>query len=599
MSTKPTAIDPILDSIRAGNQTLLVSGRSLFDLHDNERGEIRPLRHSLMRKVKEEFGMATLVFNLALGGRWNWETFEESERQEFERRLEAAKIPLAHGIRAGADHTRSPYERAFLLLGSIQQSLEQGKDVPPILAHLEFGEDLAPDTERGAPSDWVVQIAELLQLVASDYHRRKHRFVVMLSGTPERMDRRVVSCLRPIPLAQPDREEKADFIAALHRLAARGKVSYEPGLDDQSVANITARTPNHSLEEAFLESSQTGNPITVARLIERKRADVVALSEGTLSLLDTERVRNIRLVGRTVERPLALLHSWAQGLKIGDPFTPMNVILAGAPSSAKTDLALLTAAMSQTPAYSVLSPKGSLVGQSEQRVRLLFRTFKALSPAFGVIDEITEAFPMERNTANLDSGASASVTAEMLNALSDSSRAGRTLLIATTNCPWKVGAAMASRFLFVPVLSAVEDDYAAILCSVAAGLLPQLAWDANAQTIKDAAANFHRKGASPRVMRTLIASKIATTGSRNGAELVKRAAEACAAQDPRDRASAEYADLFAIRVCSDLEMFPWYGRITEYPLPEYLRDIVSETDGSIDQDRLNQRIEELKPLANV
>lgn len=599
MSTTPTAIDPILSSIRAGHQTLLVSGRPFYDLHVNERGEIRPLRSSLMRRAKEEFGMATLNFNLALGARWNWESFNERERQEFQRRLEAANIPLTHGIRAGADQARSPYERAFLLIGSIQRSLEEGKDVPPILVHMEFGEDLAPNTERGAASDWVIQIAELLQLVASDYHRRKHRFVLMLTGTPERMDQRVVSCLRHVPLCQPDREEKEGFISALHRLDGRTKVAYESGLDDRSVANITARTPNHSLEEAFLESSQTGDPITVARLIERKRADVVALSEGTLSLLDTERVRNIRLVGRTVERPLALLHSWAQGLKIGDPFTPMNVILAGAPSSAKTDLALLTAAISQTPAYSVLSPKGSLVGQSEQRVRLLFRSFKALSPAFGVIDEITEAFPMERNTANLDSGASASVTAEMLNALSDSSRAGRTLLIATTNCPWKVGAAMASRFLFVPVLSAVEDDYAAILCSVAAGLLPQMDWDANAQTIKDAAAIFHRKGASPRVMRTLIASKIATIGSRNGAELVKRAAEACAPQDPRDRASAEYADLFAIRVCSDLEMFPWYGRITEYPLPEYLRGIVSETDGSIDQDRLNQRIEELKPLANV
>ncbi len=599
MSTTPTAIDPIVSSIRAGHQTLLVSGRSLYDLHVNERGEIRPLRNSLMHRAKEEFGMATLNFNLALGARWNWEVFDESERQEFQRQLEAANIPLMHGIRAGADQARSPYERAFLLIGSIQRSLEEGKDVPPILAHLEFGEDLAPNTERGATSDWVIQVGELLQLVASDYHRRKHRFVVMLTGTPERMDQRVVSCLRHVPLCQPDREEKAEFISALHRLDGRTKVAYESGLDDQSVANITARTPNHSLEEAFLESSRTGQEITLSQLIERKRIDVVSLSEGTLSLLDTERVRNIKLVGRTIERPLELLQLWANGLKVGDTNTPMNVILTGAPSSAKTDLALLTAARSQTPAYSVLSPKGSLVGQTEQRVRLLFRTFKALSPAFGVIDEITEAFPTERSSMNLDSGASASVTAEMLSALSDSSRAGRTLLIATTNCPWKVGAAMASRFLFVPVLSAVEDDYPAILCSVSAGLLPQMDWDAEDQMIKDAAGIFHRKGASPRVMRTLIASKIATIGSRNGPELVKRAAEACAAQDPRDRASAEYADLFAIRVCSDLEMFPWHGRVTDYPMPSYLRGIVSETDGSIDQERLNQRIQELKPLVNV
>ncbi len=134
-------------------------------------------------------------------------------------------------------------------------------------------------------------------------------------------------------------------------------------------------------------------------------------------------MRNIRLVGRNIERVLVLLARYAQGLKEGDPNTPMNIILAGPPSSAKTDLALLTAMMSQTPAYALLSPKGSLVGQTERTVRLLFRVFKLLSPAFGVIDEITEAFPTERNSTNLDSGASQSVVAEMLNALSGTNRA--------------------------------------------------------------------------------------------------------------------------------------------------------------------------------
>src|SRR5690606_3411221 len=134
--------------------------------------------------------------------------------------------------------------------------------------------------------------------------------------------------------------------------------------------------------------------------------------------------------------PLELVRLWAEGIKRGDPRTPTNVILCGAPSTAKTDLALLIARLSQTPVYSMLSPKGSFVGQTEARVRLLFRTFKEMSPAIGVIDEITEAFPTERNTMNLDSGATQSVVAEMLNALSDSSRAGRPLLVATTNCPW-------------------------------------------------------------------------------------------------------------------------------------------------------------------
>lgn len=365
------------------------------------------------------------------------------------------------------------------------------------------------------------------------------------------------------------------------------------------MANLTARTPNQSLEEAFLESARTGRPITHARIVERKSSDVVALSDGTLNLLDTERVRGLKLVGRTVEPVVALLQQWAKGLKAGDPHTPMNVLLAGAPSSAKTDMALLTALLSQTPAYSLISPKGSLVGQTEQRVRLQFRIFKELSPAFGVIDEITEAFQMERKSMNMDSGASAAVAAEMLNALSDSSRAGRTLLIATTNCPWRVGSAMASRFLFVPVLSAVAEDYPAILAAVASSLLPEVDWDPEAGSVADAARLFYQKGASPRVMRTIISSKLATGKGRQPLQLLQQAAADCAPQHPRDRAGAEYADLFAISVCSDLAMLPWHGRISDYPLPPYLKGIVSESDGSIDTERLTRRIEELEPHVNV
>lgn len=595
----PNDIDPVIEACRRGHQTLLVSGRSLSDLHVNERGEIRPLKQTLFRRAKEEFGMASLVFNLAHGARWDWSGFAADERKQFERRLEQGDIPLVAGARAATDHRTPPYERAFLLLSALQRTIETSRDMPPVLALLEFGEDLVPDSDRGSPSDWVIQVSELLQLLASDYRRRMHPLLVILNGSCDQIDRRVMRVFHAVHLCQPDREEKAKFIDALKQSPTTGAATFEEGLDDSTIANLTARTPNNSLEAAFLGSAKTGVPVSHSLLIENKRADVVTLSEGTLSLLDAERIRNTRLVGRTIERVLVLLQRWAVGLKEGDPHTPMNVILAGAPSTAKTDLALLTAMHSKTPAYAVLSPKGSLVGQTERLVRLLFLMLKELSPAFGVMDEITEAFPTERNSMNLDSGASSAITAEMLNALSDSSRAGRTLLIATTNCPWRVGAAMASRFLYVPVLSAVKEDYPEILCAVAASLLPGTEWDHENEVIRDAAMLFHRKGASPRVMRTLISCKIGTSNDSVGPALLKRAATACAPQDPRDKASAEYADLFAIRACSDLEMLPWYGRVSDYPLPAYLKGIVNDRDGEIDPELLNRRIEELKPHVNV
>lgn len=547
--------------------------------------------------------MGALLFNLALGPRWSWDGMDAAQRREFESKLDAANIPLQTEVQNNV-RGRAPHERAFDLLAALQQTIERGAEIPPIVVIFEFGEDLVPNSEdRGATNDWIMQMNELIALMGSDYLRRRHPFLMLITGIPERMDRRVVNSLQPVSLQQPERTEKLEFIKSLRAMPHLKGAEFEQGMDDSAVANLTARTPNQSLEEAFLESSRTRKPITHTRIIERKRADVVALSDGTLALLDTERVRGIRLAGRTVERPLELLRMWAEGLKNGDPETPMNVLLAGAPSTAKTDLALLTALQSQTPAYQLLSPKAPFVGQCEQRARQQQRVFKELWPAFGMIDEITEAMPMQRSTQNLDSGASDAVAAEMLNALADGSRAGKTLLIATTNCPWRVGSAMGSRFIYVPVLSAVEEDYPDILCAIAKRLLPLIEWNPNDPVVKNASRLFFRKGASPRIMRSILSSKMASIQGLRPDALLQCAAADCAPQHPRDRAGSEYADLYAISVCSDFAMLPWHEEISTYPIPPYLKDIVSSSvskeNGHIDQDRLSQRLQELKPHVNV
>lgn len=594
--TCPT--EAILSAYRAGHQTLLVSGRPLHDLDNDSAGTLRPLRHTLLRRVKEEFGMVTLNFNLALGARWLWDGFAGDDPKIYQQRLDAANLPFVEQMRQ-PPRGQVPHEAAFALLAGIQHCIEAGQALPPMLVWFEFAEDLVPCTEQGRASDLVLQMNELLTLMASDYRRRKQPFLLMLTGVPESMDRRVVSSLHPVRLPLPDRDDKLAFLSVLEKQPHVAGARLEEGLDAAAVANLSARTPNRSLEESYLESARTGQPVTVQSLMAQKREDVVALSEGTLSLLDIERVQGVKLAGRTIGKVLALLQRWANGIKTGNPLTPMNVLLAGAPATAKTDLCLMSALTAQVPAYNISSPKGSLVGQTEQRVRLLFRVFKEMSPAFGFIDEVTEAFQMERQSMNMDSGATAAVVAEMLSALSDSSRAGRTLILATTNCPWKVGSAMSSRFLFVPVLSPVEPDYAQILCSIASRLLPEWDWDAEASETLEAARLFYEKGATPRHMRALLSSKISTGDNWREGTLLLQAAGDCAEQHPRDRISAEYADLYAISVCSDRSMLPWHGNITDYPLPDYLKGIVSETDGSVDAERLQQRIQEIAPKVNV
>ena len=83
-------------------------------------------------------------------------------------------------------------------------------------------------------------------------------------------------------------------------------------------------------------------------------------------------------------------------------------------------------------------------------------------------DEITEQFPLEQSEGfDGDSGASRAVMGQLLTSLSDESRRGRALLVATTNCPWRIGAAMRSRFTVIPVLHPLEEDFPGILASIA------------------------------------------------------------------------------------------------------------------------------------
>lgn len=150
-TNQPSTIDPILDAYRAGHQTLLVSGRSLFDLHINERGELRPLRNTLIRRVREEFGMGTLLFNLALGPRWIWDGFDANQRREFETRLDAAQIPLQQEVK-NTVRGRAPHERAFDLLTAIQQTIERGSEMPPIMVH-RLSDPALPSGHRKRPSE--------------------------------------------------------------------------------------------------------------------------------------------------------------------------------------------------------------------------------------------------------------------------------------------------------------------------------------------------------------------------------------------------------------------------------------------------------------
>ena len=105
-----------------------------------------------------------------------------------------------------------------------------------------------------------------------------------------------------------------------------------------------------------------------------------------------------------------------------------------------------------------------------------------------------------QRTNNLDSGASDAVMQAFLNMLSDNSREGRSVLIATTNCGYKMGAAMRDRFIIVPVIMPSIEDFPEIICSIAKQV-SGVTINPEDPAIQEAAKVFYGKHVMPRRIR--------------------------------------------------------------------------------------------------
>ncbi len=585
-------LEPILNAFAEGRAAVLVTGRNLHDPDLDESGKVRPLLHLLARRARDRFQMTVVRFNLAQGVVIEFADAPQSARDEFTQALRRVQLdaPLAVG-----GNGRMPHERALEILRTLQAAAHDRKQVPPMLVLMEFCEDLAPVPQNGQGSDYTVQLAEFAVLLASDLRLRNSGIFFVFHGNDAHVDSRVARALPEVRLAQPNREDKRRLLDALLSSTLRSAARFEDDLDLDEVAHLTAGTPNGGLEQTLLASAKSGRAVGRTELVERKRTDVMRLSEGTLGLVDTARGRGVRLVGRNVQPAMRLLRSWAGALRAGRPHTPLAAVLAGAASSAKTQLATLAAEESGVPAYTLNSPLSMWVGESPRRAAQQMRLLHELSPCLALVDEITERLPLNRGETRHDSGASSSVAAELLTSLSDQSRAGRSMLVATTNRPWAMDSAMASRFVFVPVLSALREDYAAILTSILAAIGSPL--DEGNTTLDEAAAVFHEKGLSPRVMQSVLTNAIAETGEALSPDAVRAAARDACETEERDRITAEYADLCAIKHTTTARFFPWHGDTT-YPMPKHLSEIV-RANGSVDASALNSRLSELQRDAKM
>lgn len=596
VSTMAFPATQLTDAYERGYPALLVTGRSAYDLvlqDGNMKTFLAAFRASCASR-----GMLLVSYARALGLDWDAPRIAHAKD-----RTKIETILNAHGL--GASQQATPSEDTDVTcvlrgIGSLARmpadNLTWSDGSPLRFAFwIQFAEHLVPNSAASGMQTEEQQAAiELAYVLGQSLALRKSGNLVVFHARPGMIDSLAASALHHVRLAQPSIGEKTAFLQHARGLYTQAR--YATGMSDESVARLTANTPNRGLENLLRASHVVQEPLTAKQLIAQKSADVEQLSEQTLTVLDTRGTDKLKLHGVNIAHPDTLLRQYAENLARGNTSMPANVILAGPPGTGKTDLARLTARQARVSAYTMHSPKAGIVGETERRALLQQTVLKEWAPNVAFVDEITEAFPMERGGFDGDSGASRSVTATLLTALSDESRRGRSLLIATTNCPWRIGAAMRSRFTFIPVLYPLQRDFAGILQTILKRLLPEATTDTDHVAFQEAAELFYLKGASPRHMLGALSHMMLCNEQPGVRDIRQAAIDFCS---PADLNAVFYADLWAVKATSSLAFFPWYQQAKTYPFPAHLVDIVDKNTGQILYQPLEEKLQELAPSANV
>ncbi|MBK6489582.1 MAG: hypothetical protein IPF98_22605 [Gemmatimonadetes bacterium] len=316
-----------------------MTGRHLDDVVAVD-DRLLTIREHLRRRVRDEHGMVTLGYSVAGGFTWDRGTVSDLRDQQL---IETTL--RAHGL---VDLTADPREMTQVMRGL--SGLMRAPTAPlrwrgggPLrfCVVLEFAEHLVPSQEHTSRTDHEMAAIEVLHLLGHSNALRQSGNLVIVHGREGRVDGLVHEVLHHLRLGPPGEREKLVFLETARRTLPGGR--FERGLGDAEVARLTANTPNRGLELLLRASQAAEEPISAGSLIERKSRDVISMSEGTMSLLDVRRILGVKLVGRNIAAVMRILDRFAEGLLQGDVRIPANVLLAGPPSSGKTDCALRVA----------------------------------------------------------------------------------------------------------------------------------------------------------------------------------------------------------------------------------------------------------------
>lgn len=596
-----TAVNQILEPFAQGRSCIILQGRSIYDLELNSAGQIQPLIEILRTHALIQNNLVMVQYSRSTGVTYDLSDLNSSERNNVIKVLSDLGISNSSGTKCSGDENEFiQILRALHRLGQQTTPLTLRDGVPlRFLIFIEFSEHLLPQLNNGTHTQEQIMAIELaLRLSNSLGFRKSQNYTILSEARLGLMESLIYQNMDSVTISQPRILEKSDFITALKNRYPNAMA--EDHLTDEIIANLSSGTPNRSLESIFLTSEKTRENITPEKIFSRKQADIISLSEGTLEAIDHDRVKGIKIVGTTIQKPMQILNRIANGLKEGNKNIPRNIILCGSPSSGKTVLTLIAAANASVPAFNLVNPKSQWVGESERRTKVMLNLLRELG-GLGLIDEVELQLPMNRNQNSSDSGVTQNLIGQLQSFLADTSLAGKVCLVGTSNRPNAISEAMRQRWIVLPVLMPLEKDYPEIILSIAESLNPEISIKLDNARLQLASERFSLAGAAPREIREALVASLAVLPNAMGIEHIEFASNDIIPNN--NKIAGIFSDYVALSYCRNNSFLPWWDDEKklpnpDFPFPVYIRDILSD-DLSIDHQKLNKRISELELYANV
>lgn len=236
-----------------------------------------------------------------------------------------------------------------------------------------------------------------------------------------------------------DLRQQAD---AAKNLTPFGKVNYSEDFDARQFAIQSAGMNRQQLKDVIFKSWMTETPIDFTEVRIRKQR---ALQDEYAGMLDfREPEFGFEQIGGHDHFKEYCQQKIIQPLKDGDTKRcSRGVLLTGPPGTGKSFISWALASEAKMNYLEVDLGKvfGGLVGETESNMRRLLEAIEAASPCIVFIDEIESVLSSGRQSQG-DSGTSARVFNSFMTWMSDPSRTGKVVVIAATNRPDMLDAAL-------------------------------------------------------------------------------------------------------------------------------------------------------------